>query len=497
MRHLEISSMSQTPKYREDSEPIDAQIVPFPGRGGPVLDGEVIDAEVVGEESGEVGTLVDDPSAQTSGDGWLSSRRAYLESAPSVIPSYLRDRSEFFENARFVARYYRHVAGFHAARTPVYLLRLMSRSPRGTVRLTHRWWLWVTDAEARPVVAKAAANADPAAWMHLSAVQTKRTGPRKRVSIVVAVPAGFLIMAAAVLLPGWALAAVAAGLASRVAGKDPDKPIVQRYVSVHVMRPLASPEVEAALMAIGVKGDVDWPEPIQTDGPGWRAEIDLPPGALATTVLEKRAELAGAMRRPLGTVWPGTDTDAHPGRLVLWVAKQDPAKTPRRLWPLLRSGTADLFEPVPFGFGPRGRLVTIPLMYSNLIMGGVPGSGKTSAVLAIAAAGALDVRTPVPAGSPAPHSTPRSYERRSSPKTSPSRSGDVRSPCAPPPAPSRAKLRARRSPTWTRPTWSTTSTPSGPAVRTPCTHTGSLRRSPPTGPTCTTRGSRLTSPRRR
>jgi len=385
--------MSQTPKYREDSEAIDAQIVPFPGRSGPVLDGEVIDAEVIGEETAEVSPLVDAPVSRTPGDGWLSARRTYLESAPAVIPSYLLDRREFFENARFVARYYRHVTGFHAARTPVYLLRLMSQSPRGTARLTHRWWLWVTDAEARPVVAKAAANADPAAWMHLSAIQTKRTGPRKRVSIVVAVPAGFLIMAAAVLLPGWAFAAVAAGVTSLlgVAGKDPDKPIVQRYVSVHVMRPLASPEVEAALVAIGVKGDVDWPEPIQTDGPGWRAEIDLPPGALATTVLEKRAELAGAMRRPLGTVWPGTDTDAHPGRLVLWVAKQDPAKTPRRLWPLLRTGTADLFEPVPFGFDPRGRLVTVPLMYGNLIMGGVPGSGKTSAVLAIAAAGALDV----------------------------------------------------------------------------------------------------------
>lgn len=383
--------MSQTPKYREDSEPVDAQIVPFPGPGGPVLDGEVIDAEVIGEDSADV--LVDEPVSRTPGDGWLSARRTYLESAPAVIPSYLLDRREFSENARFVARYFRHVAGFHAARTPVYLLRLMSRSPRGTARLTRRWWLWVTDAEARPVVAKAAANADPAAWMHLSAIQTKRTGPRKRVSIVVAVPVGFLIMAAAVLLPGWAFAAVAAGVASLlgVAGRDPDKPIVQRYVSVHVMRPLASPEVEAALVAIGVKGDVDWPEPIQTDGPGWRAEIDLPPGALATTVLEKRAELAGAMRRPLGTVWPGTDTDAHPGRLVLWVAKQDPAKTPRRLWPLLRTGTADLFEPVPFGFDPRGRLVTVPLMYSNLIMGGVPGSGKTSAVLAIAAAGALDV----------------------------------------------------------------------------------------------------------
>ncbi|MBD2900475.1 hypothetical protein amrb99_94800 [Actinomadura sp. RB99] len=35
-----------------------------------------------------------------------------------------------------------------------------------------------------------------------------------------------------------------------------------------------------------------------------------------------------------------------------------------------------MFGPLPFGFDPRGNLVEITLMYSNLLVGGIPGSGK-------------------------------------------------------------------------------------------------------------------------
>jgi len=397
-----------TPNYEEEQDTVpDAQIVrlpvPAPAESEP-QDAELVQIEEEEDtdgrglavvEDGEVveGVIVDDPAVVNACGGWLSDRRAYLDAAPAVIPSYLRNKSEFTDNARLAFRYYRHKSGFHTARTPVYALRLWSKAPRGAARLTYRWWRWVTDAEARPVVAAAAAKADPAAWVTLSSVQTKRTKPRKQQSLVIAIPAALVVTLAAVLLPGWALAMAAASVASLLgmAGRDGDKPIVSRFVSVHVMRPLASPEIEVALEAIGVKGSVDWPEPIQTDGPGWRAEVDLPGGTTADQVLEKRKELAGAMRRPLTTVWPSNDPDAHPARLVLWVAKQDPAKLPRRLHPLLKNGQADMFEAIPFGFSPRGQLRHIDLMGANFLCAGVPGSGKTSAMLAIAAAGALDV----------------------------------------------------------------------------------------------------------
>lgn len=351
-------------------------------------------AELVEIDPGEVveGELVDDPATLAAAGGWMADRRARMDNAPAIIPGYLRNRKERNEAARFVARYYAREWGFYGARTPVYALRLMSRSPRGSARLAGRWFRWVADAEAKPVFAKASASGDPGGWAQLVLVQTKRTGPRRRVSAIVGVPAAVLIAVAAVLLPGWQLAAAAVGVMSLLglAGGDPDKPLVPRYVAVHMQRRLESQEIVKALAAIGMKGTPDFVAPIAVDGPGWRAEIDLPGAYEADEVLEKRSKLAAAMRRPLGCVWPEGDRDAHPGRLVLWVAREDPAKAKRRIWPLMAEGQADLFTEIPYGFDPRGRLVTLRLMYSNVLIGGVMGSGKTSAVLVIALSGALD-----------------------------------------------------------------------------------------------------------
>ncbi|MDT0467520.1 FtsK/SpoIIIE domain-containing protein [Streptomyces gibsoniae] len=162
-----------------------------------------------------------------------------------------------------------------------------------------------------------------------------------------------------------------------------------------MLRRLDSTEVFDALAAIGIEGKkgrrgVEFASEVMRDGPGWRAEVDLPPGVEATAVLEKRAALAAAMRRPISTVWPEADRSAHPGRLVLWVAQRDPAKAGRKLWPLTKDGQADVYEPLPYGFDPRGNLVEITLMYSNLLVGGIPGSGKTSCALAIVLGVALD-----------------------------------------------------------------------------------------------------------
>ncbi|HEY9367580.1 FtsK/SpoIIIE domain-containing protein [Streptomyces sp.] len=335
-------------------------------------------------------TPVDQPAPR--GDGWMAERRARMAAAPAVIPGWLKDPTEFSESAQFVVRYYAREWSFYAVRAPVYAGRLWVRAPKGAIRLGGQWFRWVTDAESRPVEAKASAS-DPATWSSFVVIQkTHRTGPRKRTSAIVGVPAGVLLMLAYFLLPGWQAALVASGIALLLglAGRDSDKPIVHRYVAIKLQRKLDSGEVENALAAIGVKGKPDFTAPIQVDGPGWLAELDLPGAYEADEVLEKRSKLAAAMRRPLSTVWPENDRDAHPGRLRLWVAREDPNKAKRRLWPLMNEGQADLFTEIPYGFDPRGRLVKLRLMYSNLLIGGVMGSGKTSAVLAIALAAALD-----------------------------------------------------------------------------------------------------------
>ena len=334
--------MTQIPA---ESEPT-GTIVPFPARpaapvadvaDGDVVDGQVVDGEVVDEPTPAAELVavddrpapVDQAAVVNARGGRLDQHRAYLTGAPAIVPPYLRDRDQARDAARTTATYYAHKAGFHAARTPAYTLRLWSRAPRGAARVTYQWWRWVTDAEARPVVATAAASGDPGAWMALASTQTRRTQTRQRQTLAVAVPAALLITLAAILLPAWALAAAAAAVLSLLGalGRVADKPIIGRYVSVQLMRPLSSAEVEAALTAIGIKGKTDWPEPIQTDGPGWRAEVDLPAGTTADTVLERRQELAGAMRRPLSTVWPSTPPTCT--RRRGWCCGS-PARTPRR-----------------------------------------------------------------------------------------------------------------------------------------------------------------------
>ncbi|KUL26626.1 FtsK/SpoIIIE domain-containing protein [Streptomyces regalis] len=338
-----------------------------------------------------------DPPEQKAPEGtWIAERQAYLADAPPVVPAALRRWDVFKATTRWTVSYYAHVTGFHTLRAPVYLARLLLRAPRGTGRLLVRWGKWVADTEARPVEAKAAASADIEAWLALSREHSRRVRPRRIASLAVATVTGITTAVAAFLVPGWtAAAALTAAALAGLNGKKNDRPLITRYVARNVMRRLDSTEVFDALAAIGIEGKkgkrgVEFASEVMRDGPGWRAEVDLPPGVEATAVLEKRAALAAAMRRPISTVWPEADRTAHPGRLVLWVAQRDPAKAGRKLWPLMRDGQADVYQPLPFGFDPRGNLVEMTLIYSNLLVGGIPGSGKTSCALAIVLGVALD-----------------------------------------------------------------------------------------------------------
>ncbi|MGW0169542.1 FtsK/SpoIIIE domain-containing protein [Streptomyces sp. NPDC003343] len=339
---------------------------------------------------------VDLPDQGIPAGTWIAEKQAYLAEAPAVVPTWLRKTSEFTQATKWTVSYYAHITAFHTLRAPVYLGRLLLRSPRGAGRLVVRWGKWVADTEARPVEAKAAASADIEAWLALSREKSRRVRPRRVASLAVATATGITTLVSSFLVPGWTLtAAIAAAALVGLNGKKGDKPLITRYVATNVLRRLDSTEVFDALAAIGIEGKkgrrgVEFASEVMRDGPGWRAEVDLPPGVEASAVLEKRAALAAAMRRPISTVWPEADRTAHPGRLVLWVAQRDPAKAGRKLWPLMKDGQADVYEPLPYGFDPRGNLVEITLMYSNLLVGGIPGSGKTSCALAIVLGVALD-----------------------------------------------------------------------------------------------------------
>jgi len=129
---------------------------------------------------------------------------------------------------------------------------------------------------------------------------------------------------------------------------------------------------------------------VREDGPGWRAEVDLPFGVTATAVIERREQLASGLRRPLGAVWPEPVTHEHAGRLELWVGRTDLSKARQAPWPLLRAGQADVFAGFPFGTDPRGRTVKAPMAYHNWLIGSIPRQGKTATVRVLTCAAALD-----------------------------------------------------------------------------------------------------------
>jgi S-DNA-T family DNA segregation ATPase FtsK/SpoIIIE len=131
---------------------------------------------------------------------------------------------------------------------------------------------------------------------------------------------------------------------------------------------------------------------ITRDGPGYRADLDLPYGVVPEDVMEERQALASGLRRKLGCVWPSGDPDEHEGRLILWVGDKPMNETSKPAWPLLREGQVDLFKPVVFGNDQRMRDITVCLMFVSVVIGSVPRMGKTFLLRLLLLIAALDPR---------------------------------------------------------------------------------------------------------
>ncbi|MGW8846844.1 FtsK/SpoIIIE domain-containing protein [Streptomyces xiamenensis] len=89
-------------------------------------------------------------------------------------------------------------------------------------------------------------------------------------------------------------------------------------------------------------------------------------------------------------MWPDADPTEHEGRLVLWVGDRDLSKSGEVKWPLSNGGRYDIFRGIPFGIDPRGRPQSVPVIQHNVLIGSLPGQGKTSAVRVLACGAALD-----------------------------------------------------------------------------------------------------------
>lgn len=347
----------------------------------PVKSREVMDAEPIDETP-----AVDTPV--TDGSTWLDRVRA--QDRQPIIPPYLRSLAEAKQAATWVGKHYAHKTGYHLTRSPLYALRLAVRSPRGLLLMLAATGRYVTDAEGRPARSQTATADKAELYLKLSQQRDRRVVLRWMQLGLVATIGLVLMLALPNMLPGWVIWAcgVLAVVLLGKLGSTKDNPVIgSRAVMSTKVQKLTSDNVVHALSVLGIAGinqalaknpdAIGFTAPIQRDGPGWRADVDLPPGVTVAEVIERRPKLASALGRPLGCVWPEGNAEVHPGRMVLWVGDEDISKSRQPVWPLRKAGSVDLFKAQPFGTDQRGRWVEVTLMFVSMVIGAVPRMGKT------------------------------------------------------------------------------------------------------------------------
>lgn len=303
-----------------------------------------------------------------------------------IIAPWLRDpvqRRDTVES--FLRRQWHRIAG-HTTHLHIYVGNLIKYSPRGWYRAT-RWVIdtWF-DGDSRPLRNEAIAKKDSETFLKLRNDQLKRV--RKRTPLFLGLGVIFAATVTAVVLgpPVVQIAAVTLLVFTLGGiGAPADKPIARAMVAVSKAPKLTSSALIDALRSLRIKGmddkaPIGFPDEIMRDGPGYRANVDLPPGVTPQMVMEKRLELASGLTRPAGCVWPRPAPKVHGRRLVVWVGEQDMAQRDKVPGPLVRVPRLDAFEPLPFGRDQRERIVAIRMMETNMLIGAMPGMGKTFAM---------------------------------------------------------------------------------------------------------------------
>jgi S-DNA-T family DNA segregation ATPase FtsK/SpoIIIE len=382
----------------------------------PVGDGDTPPADVIGrllpgppepepgaapppEPSGETdaGAVADEPGKPDPAGEHGEARRAAIIPAPFQSGQRLQTARDFAElNA------YR--AGFHGIRLPfVYLPGSLVYAGRGAARLAGRYGTWMDVTNLRVLESQALARGDAghAQVMHAH-TERERTKKRRRqlsaAGAVAAVPPSMLLAFAA----PWEAQAAAAAVAFTALvhhGRPKGKPLIPPAILPPAYQ-VPTPEIiTKAFGSLGIPAinkyieknkTLDWVSDVHRDGPGWAVELDLPEGVKAETIVAKRKELSSGLRRPLSAVWPEGVPGEHEGRVFLWIGRQDMAKMKPPPWPLLKTGTADYFQPAPFAFTPRAVTVHEKLFGKNWLIGAAPGNGKTAALRVLASWAALD-----------------------------------------------------------------------------------------------------------
>jgi S-DNA-T family DNA segregation ATPase FtsK/SpoIIIE len=319
----------------------------------------------------------------------------------AIIPEHWRTIEAAKTHIRLAAARHGHRAAYHGVRSPAYFARALGFALWGVVVVIRRLIAWWHIPGQSRLEWQAAADGllNDHLRLHRQGRET-----RKARGIILALCLAGLAAAVAAMVAfapwwGWALASAALFVTFALAGRPQGKTITSAAQLPAQVQPPDRDVITRALGSLGIAeinkvlregGTIGFPSPVREDGPGWRAEIDLPYGVTVTQVMDRREQLASGLRRPLGAVWPEPASHEHAGRLELWVGRADISKAKPAPWPWLRSGGGDVFGPLPFGTDPRGRRADAAVIEHNWLIGSMPGQGKTAALRVLASAVSLD-----------------------------------------------------------------------------------------------------------
>ncbi|MGH3977574.1 MAG: hypothetical protein ACRDRZ_01010, partial [Pseudonocardiaceae bacterium] len=334
---------------------------------------------------------------------------------PAVLPPWLRSRRTALATLRWAARYAVRQLGFHAVRAPGYTLGLAWWMLRGAGRAIATAFRWVSArGEYRPLITAAR---EAKRWDLVRELITERRAlARVRITttawlVLSATPAGTAGVLTFGKAFGWWVALVA-GLGALWLGRPRTAPLLPPGPMLPVQLELSADMLTAALRAAGlVKADAipQLVTPALRDGNGWAVTLDLPRGGgqTAADAIAKRDTVAAkrdtvAAKRDTVAAELGVDeiqvimsrvravAGGHAGRLMVWVADDDPYIGQPNPSPLTGLEQFSVWEPIPFGRDARDRRITLALIWQSMFFGGLPRRGKTFAQRLPSAAGVLD-----------------------------------------------------------------------------------------------------------
>jgi DNA segregation ATPase FtsK/SpoIIIE, S-DNA-T family len=343
----------------------DAAVVP----ADPVLDGELIDD--------------DNPS-----DGRRQQSRplrAWWQRCPRV-PAVLKSRIHAIQAAKDTV-----VAVICAP------WRFVGATGRGTVLAVRAWRRWVTVRDYRQAAEQSEKLADKYLEIReLTLLRWRVTGALAGTSTA-GMAVGDTLYGSPVL---WITAAIGAA-ALAITGRRKDGSPGRRAVLAGprsltwTMDPQVLVDAFRDAKLVGKDETLRLVERAHRAGAGWAITVDLPATRKATDVVKNREALASALAvdEVQLLVERVRGNGGHAGRVALWVADADPYATPPLRTPLLEVACWDAWRPVPFGRDARDRRISLPLVWTSLLVGAIPRQGKTFAARLAAAGLILDPHT--------------------------------------------------------------------------------------------------------